>query len=310
MELQTLRLYVLCAKYLSFSRVAELSYMSQPSVSKYISALEAEVEGELFVRGGRKLELTALGEAMLPYVEELLYKEDELRGFLHQYHNGDDIHPLVIGISDTLSDSPADHLLLPLTHTASQFRELHVGTDLKIRHFQEQSMKELVLSGRIDLAMIAVNNSHIGEHLGPDFDFLRLDEADNCIFYAPSLGEFNSIQELLPRLDSLLTVSDHIAMSVAYDFLKKVRVPLRVEPCDNWHDAIIRTCNGQGATILNTVTAQFAQQCGLSFLPLDEYDITTSALAVWRRGGNHMLADFAGLLRSNIASERGARESK
>jgi hypothetical protein len=33
MELQEIRIFVMCAKYLSFSRVAELTYTSQPSIT-------------------------------------------------------------------------------------------------------------------------------------------------------------------------------------------------------------------------------------------------------------------------------------
>ncbi len=63
------------------------------------------------------MELTSLGEEML----SLLAKEDELRGFLHQRRTGQDVHPLVIGISSLLTASPAESVLIPVINGRRAF---------------------------------------------------------------------------------------------------------------------------------------------------------------------------------------------
>jgi DNA-binding transcriptional LysR family regulator len=56
----------------SFSRAARHLDITQPSISARIQALEQEVGGPLFVRGGRKLALTERGESFLGYVQRAL----------------------------------------------------------------------------------------------------------------------------------------------------------------------------------------------------------------------------------------------
>lgn len=43
MELKSVRIFVMAAKYLNFSKVAETLFLSQSSISKYISSLENEL---------------------------------------------------------------------------------------------------------------------------------------------------------------------------------------------------------------------------------------------------------------------------
>lgn len=56
----------------SFSRAARHLDITQPSISARIQALEQEVGGPLFLRGGRRLALTARGESFLSYVQRAL----------------------------------------------------------------------------------------------------------------------------------------------------------------------------------------------------------------------------------------------
>lgn len=301
MELQNIRIFVMCAKHLSFSHVAELTYTSQSSVSKCISALESDFSGELFVRSSRKMELTALGEALLPYAEGLLAKEDELRGFLHQYHTGQHLKPLVVGIAKMLGPSPYDVILFPLTNAIEHFQQMHPDVDIKIRYFDESALKELIAGKQIDLALTVINSGHVPERIYPGADFLRLNEIDNYILYSPRIGEFTAVEELLPRLDCMISVGDQIAMSVTYDFLRKLKFPLRVDPCDNWSEAIVRVKNGQGATILGNTAIQVAMPCGLQYFSLKELGITTSMFAIWNRDANANVVDFATTLRSWFA---------
>src|SRR5215467_4033218 len=56
----------------SFSRAARMLDIAQPSISARIQALEQEVGGPLFHRGGRKITLTERGESFLPYARRML----------------------------------------------------------------------------------------------------------------------------------------------------------------------------------------------------------------------------------------------
>ncbi len=72
MEIEHLRAFAQVAGDGSFSKAARHLDVSQPSISARIAALEREMGGQLFRRGGRLLALTELGESFLPYVERSL----------------------------------------------------------------------------------------------------------------------------------------------------------------------------------------------------------------------------------------------
>jgi DNA-binding transcriptional LysR family regulator len=65
MELRHLRYFVAVAEELSFSRAAERLHKAQPPLSRQIQNLEQSIGAALFVRGGKRLELTSAGQAFL-----------------------------------------------------------------------------------------------------------------------------------------------------------------------------------------------------------------------------------------------------
>jgi DNA-binding transcriptional LysR family regulator len=65
MELRHLRYFVAVAEEPNFSRAARTLNVAQPPLSRQIQNLEHIVDAPLFLRGGRKLELTPAGHAFL-----------------------------------------------------------------------------------------------------------------------------------------------------------------------------------------------------------------------------------------------------
>src|SRR5262245_64957624 len=72
MELRHLRYFVSVAEAGSVSKAALQVHISQPAVSRQIRDLEAELGVLLFVRVGRRIELTAHGEDLLKRSEDVL----------------------------------------------------------------------------------------------------------------------------------------------------------------------------------------------------------------------------------------------
>lgn len=77
MDLYKLKSFYTVAKLGSFSRAAEALYLTQPAVSTQIKDLENEYKARLFDRIGRTIKLTEAGEALIPYVKNLLDIFDE-----------------------------------------------------------------------------------------------------------------------------------------------------------------------------------------------------------------------------------------
>jgi LysR family nitrogen assimilation transcriptional regulator len=72
MELRTLRYFVQVAEAESFSRAGEHLRVAQPALSRQIRKLEDELGPRLFVRTGRRIELTEAGQLLLVRARALL----------------------------------------------------------------------------------------------------------------------------------------------------------------------------------------------------------------------------------------------
>src|SRR3989440_3369375 len=80
MELHQLRYFCAVAETGSFSRAAEQSHVSQPSLSQQILKLEDELGARLFDRLGRSVRLTELGKMFLPRARAVLRELEAAKG--------------------------------------------------------------------------------------------------------------------------------------------------------------------------------------------------------------------------------------
>ncbi len=76
---------MLIEKYKSFSRAAEENYLSQPTLSKQIKALEKEVGVELFVRTARNVSLTDAGKEFSQFVHKVMREYYMMKTSLKDY---------------------------------------------------------------------------------------------------------------------------------------------------------------------------------------------------------------------------------
>lgn len=72
MDLGQLEAFVQVANHRSFSRAAEALFLTQPSVTARIQALERDLGERLFERSGRGVRLTEVGACFLPHAERVL----------------------------------------------------------------------------------------------------------------------------------------------------------------------------------------------------------------------------------------------
>ena len=68
MEMQHARYFVSLANHLNFTKASEQCDVSQPSLTRAIQSLEAELGGPLFRRERANTHLTELGQLIRPYL--------------------------------------------------------------------------------------------------------------------------------------------------------------------------------------------------------------------------------------------------
>lgn len=78
LDFSRLSLFISVARAGSLTKAAQKMGTTAPVLSRKISALEAHIGGPLFIRNGRGLMLSELGENLLPKVEGLLREVDTL----------------------------------------------------------------------------------------------------------------------------------------------------------------------------------------------------------------------------------------
>jgi LysR family transcriptional activator of nhaA len=96
-----LRYFWAVAKEGSLRQAAEKLYVSQPTISAQIAALEAVMGEKLFRRGGRALTLTEAGQRVFGYAEEIFSLGQQLLDSARQ-QQGARILRLQVGITDSL----------------------------------------------------------------------------------------------------------------------------------------------------------------------------------------------------------------
>lgn len=77
MDFHQLKVFVEVARQKSFSRAAEIVFLTQPTVSAHVKALENEVGTLLLDRSQRELQLTDAGKVLLRYARQLLAIKEE-----------------------------------------------------------------------------------------------------------------------------------------------------------------------------------------------------------------------------------------
>ncbi|MBK8451788.1 MAG: LysR family transcriptional regulator [Thiofilum sp.] len=148
MDIQTLNAFIEVARLQSFSKAAEVLFVTQPAISKRITALETELGTLLFNRINRKVTLTEAGQVLLPKVQNLRNELTDIRRIasnLSSTVNGE----LVMGTSHHIGL----HRLPPILKAFNQHYP-EVRLDLRFVSSEEACLG--VEQGDLELAVITL----------------------------------------------------------------------------------------------------------------------------------------------------------
>lgn len=79
MNIDYIESFLYVVEYKSVHKAANVLFLSQPTISARIKALEESLNVKLFIRTGRQLSLSKEGELFLPYAHEIvtLYRKSQ-----------------------------------------------------------------------------------------------------------------------------------------------------------------------------------------------------------------------------------------
>ena len=179
MDFKQIEAFVSVVKYKSFSRAADASFLTQPTISAHINSLEKELGTPLIDRMGKESKPTHEGLLFYKYALDMLHMRDEAARTVSA--KKDDIS----GILELQASSLPGQYVVPVL--MARFREQHEN----VRFYLEQS----------DSKQASLNISRHKGELGFT-GYLRTNELvcdflcrDKCVVITPKLPKYLSLLE-------------------------------------------------------------------------------------------------------------------
>ncbi|MER9340143.1 LysR family transcriptional regulator [Mesorhizobium sp. M0601] len=144
MQLRHLKTFVAVATTLNITRASERVHLAQSSVTEQIQALESDLGTSLFDRSRRGLKLTAAGQRLLDYANDLLDLADEARSAVADA-SGTVAGRLTVGGLETLCSTRLPALL-------GEFHRRHPDVELNLRADDSSGLRAGVTSGALDVS--------------------------------------------------------------------------------------------------------------------------------------------------------------
>jgi len=146
MDVRRLRTLVEVAKRGSFSAAAEALAFTQPSISRQIAALEAEVGAQLLERDARRVRLTQAGELLVEHAEAVLVRLDAAQAQL------DALAGLEGGRLRLAAFASANAWLVP--DALARFAARHPKVDLSVMQGTPHDNYATLRAGELDLVLV------------------------------------------------------------------------------------------------------------------------------------------------------------
>lgn len=148
MDIPNLHAFVAVADSGSFSEASKYLYLTQPAISKRISALETELDIQLFDRIGRKVTLTEAGTALLSRARNILQQvEDSKRAIKNLSGN----------IAGKLSIGTSHHIgLHRLPPVLRAFTSAYPEVELDLHFMDSEEACHAIERGDLELGIVTL----------------------------------------------------------------------------------------------------------------------------------------------------------
>ncbi|WP_443137354.1 LysR family transcriptional regulator [Piscibacillus sp. B03] len=143
MELSWMKTFVTVADLGNFRKASEALYVSQPTVTVHIKALEKELGVTLFERGKRFVRLTEEGRIYLEQARQLLSLHQEGLAKIHSYAQGYR-RALKLAISPLIADTIMPFVL-------KKYLEENPDLEVSVEVMESNHIEQAVLNEKVDI---------------------------------------------------------------------------------------------------------------------------------------------------------------
>ena len=184
LDAHQLNVFLTAATTLNFTAAGRQLHMSQPSVSQHIRELESFFETQLFVREGRRIQLTDAGAALIPMAQRLVSAsvqlEEKMRSLKEEVYGH-----LIVGCSTT-----SGKYILPFL--LAEFLKRHPKVEATCHVASRSLSLQMLCDGEVQLALASASE------FCHDVEFKRL-IADPVLLIAPLDHPWAEKREIEPQ---------------------------------------------------------------------------------------------------------------
>ncbi len=287
MELRQLRYFVMLGTKLSFSRAAELLYITQPTLSQQISALERELGCRLVLRERHEVSLTPEGKAFLDEARFLVSKADELKQNMrnHVQEEAQKKEDFFAGMSPVIS------------FNTRVMAALAKGIDSSIREKPDYQFVfrtddgELDRLGRYGLFIAGHRNMKLEKAVG--IREYKLDHCDNILAYH-TCTTGKSVRQMVEEKGIAVVKTDEQALTPIIRFFEGQQMEPKLMMMPDMETEVLQACSGMAvAFVPRSVAGKLFYGNDVEFYSLpnvDEEEVCT--YAYWDKNADDIMEVF------------------
>jgi len=147
-----LQVFHTVAKQLSFTKAAELLFMTQPAVTFQVKQLEEHLNTRLFERSHGRISLTPAGLVALEHAERILDMTAEMESRISEL-TGQISGPLLIGASTTIAEYMLPRLL-------GEYKQMYPDTQARLTVANSETIENRVVDHTLDIGLIESASHH------------------------------------------------------------------------------------------------------------------------------------------------------
>lgn len=272
MELRVLRYFLAVTQERTISRAADTLHLSQPTLSRQLSDLEAELQVTLFERGSREITLTPAGR----YLRERALILTQLADKTVQ--NLQTQSPIISGSLDIGAGESQG--MRRIMHLISNLQADYPGIQLHLHSGDDANVKDQLANGQLDFGVI------IGEQPLTHYHALKLPERDRWGVILPKthpLAQQTHITPLDLRHQPLL-ISQQAAQSHQFaDWWRNVASQIQLRGTYNLiYNAQLTVGDGPTLVLGLDQLVNVGPDSPVTFRPLSP-EMTAPITVIWSR---------------------------
>ncbi len=256
-----LRYVISVAENGSFSGAAKKLFLTQPSLSNQIKALEEELGTPIFIRKHHELKLTEAGHDLVLYSKRILNELDHLQSLM-QFYSSYSRGSLTIGAFTNAG-------YLGIFQMVMDFQKLYPKIDIRLVMDRSSRLVELLMTQEIDVAFLSASESVLRSG---DLQYAQLDE-EPFVAVVPRdhpLHDRSAIESAALKNEKVILPTDDLyAHSLLLSALSHDgEPPLLCGECSSTESCIQMVESGFGISIVTAFVARQLKNDHFHILPL------------------------------------------